>query len=403
MLQLLDGIKVIDCASFVAGPAAATIMADFGADVVKIEPPGIGDTYRNSRGAPGSPPSDYNYAWNLDNRSKRGIELDLKNPAGREVLDRLVADADVFITNTPLPARGRLKTRYQDLAAINPRLIYASLTAYGETGPEANNTGFDSTALWARSSLMDMVRPYPDAPPARSLPGMGDHPTAVSLFAAIMAGLYRRERTGTGTCVHTSLLANGVWWQGIQAQAILTGAEYERRPPREAAANALHNLYATRDKRWFHLVLIPEDKHWGALIEAIDRPEIGSDTRFASREARHANSVALVALLDGAFAGHDWAHWKSTLERFHLTYGLVGSLRDIPEDRQMLESDVLTPIDDERAGAKYLVNSPIWVADAPKRKPALAPALGEHTEVVLQEAGYDGEAIKALRKAGAIP
>ncbi len=402
-MGLLEGIKVIDCASFVAGPAAATVMADFGADVVKIEPPGIGDSYRNSRRAPGNPACDYDFGWILDNRSKRGIELDLKNPAGREVLYRLVAGADVFITNTPLPARARLGTRYEDLAAVNPRLVYASLTAYGETGPEADNGGFDSTALWARSSLMDMLRPYPEAPPARSLPGMGDHPTAMSLFAAIMAGLFRRERTGSGTLVHTSLLANGVWWQGIQAQAMLTGAEFERRAAREQAANALHNLYQTRDERWFHLVLIPEDRHWPALVEAIDSPEIGADPRFQTREARHENAAALIALLEARFGGHDWAHWKATFERLRLTSGLVGSLRDIPQDRQMLEADVLTPIDDERAGADYVVNSPIWVADAPKRKPALAPALGEHTETVLRDAGYDDDAIRALRKAGAIP
>ena len=403
MSQLLEGIKVIDCASFIAGPAAATVMADFGADVIKVEPPGIGDTYRNTRGAAGNPPCEVNYAWILDNRSKRSIELDLKNPAGREALYRLAAASDVFITNTPLPARARLGTRYEDLAAVNPRLIYASLTAYGETGPEAGHAGFDSTALWARSSLMDMVRPYPEAPPARSLPGMGDHPTAISLFAAIMAGLYRRERTGAGTCVHTSLLANGVWWQGIQAQAMLSGAEFQRRPPREEAATALHNLYETRDKRWFHLVLIPEERHWDGLVEAIGRPEIGSDPRFATRQTRQRNSKALITLLDGAFAGQDWAYWKASFERHRLTYGVVGTLRDIPEDPQMLAADVLTPIDDERAGANFVVNSPLWVADAPKRKPALAPALGEHTESILREAGYDAAAIKALREAGAIP
>ena len=403
MSLLLEGIKVIDCASFIAGPAAATVMADFGADVVKIEPPGIGDTFRNSRNAPGNPASEVNYGWVLDNRSKRGIELDLKDPAGREVLHRLVAGADVFITNTPLPSRARLKTRYEDLAALNPRLIYASLTAYGESGPEAGNPGFDSTALWARSSLMDMVRPYPDAPPARSLPGMGDHPTAMSLFGAIMAGLYRRERTGEGAHVHTSLMANGVWWQGFQVQAMLSGAEFKRRPPREESASALHNLYETRDGRWFHLVLIPEDRHWGALLEAIERPEIGADQRFASREARHANARTLIALLDEAFGCHDWAHWKPTFERLRLPYGLVNTLRDIPEDEQMLAADVLTPIEDARAGADHVVNSPLWIAQAPKRKPALAPELGEHTEEVLREAGYDAAGIAALREAGAIP
>ena len=193
MSRFLDGIRVIDAASFIAGPVATTVMADFGADVVKIEPPG-GDTYR-TRG-PGYPPSPYNFPWIVDNRSKRGLALDLRTPDGQRVLHRLVRDADVFVTNAPLDSRERLGVRWEDLAPLNPRLIYGSITAYGEAGEEASRPGFDATALWARTGLMDLVRPSPDAPPSRSLPGMGDHPTGMSLFGAIMAALYQRERTG---------------------------------------------------------------------------------------------------------------------------------------------------------------------------------------------------------------
>ncbi|HET8833294.1 MAG TPA: CoA transferase, partial [Gemmatimonadales bacterium] len=173
-MRLLDGIRVIDAASFIAGPVAATVMADLGAQVIKVEPP-AGDTYR-LRNA-GYPPSPYNFPWIVDNRSKRGLALDLRAEAGQRVLHRLIAGADVFVTNVPLDGRARLGVRWEDLAPLNPRLIYASITAYGETGAEAARPGFDSTALWARSGLMDLVRPSPDSPPARSLPGMGDHPT----------------------------------------------------------------------------------------------------------------------------------------------------------------------------------------------------------------------------------
>jgi len=182
---LLAGVRVIDAASFIAGPVATTIMADLGADVIKIEPPD-GDPYRNRTGGPGVAESPYNYRWIIDNRTKRGLALDLRQPAGQTVIHRLVERADVFVTNTPLDSRARLRIRWEDLAPLNPRLVYASMTAYGERGDEAPRTGFDATALWARTGLMDLVRPSPDSPPARSLPGMGDHPTGVSLFAAIM-------------------------------------------------------------------------------------------------------------------------------------------------------------------------------------------------------------------------
>ena len=175
----LAGLKVIDCASFIAAPVATTVLADFGADVIKIEPPS-GEPYRRDDPAMRVPYSEYPYNYIVDNRSKRGITLDLKIDAGRKVLHKMLESADVFVTNAPFPARKRLQVRYEDFKELYPRLIYASVTAYGEQGPEADRTGFDSTALWARTGLMDLVKPAPDSAPARSLPGMGDHPTAIS-------------------------------------------------------------------------------------------------------------------------------------------------------------------------------------------------------------------------------
>src|SRR5437763_2987894 len=230
MTRLLDGIRVIDAANFIAGPVSTTIMADFGADVIKVEPP-TGDVYR-VRGA-GYVPSPYNYPWIVDNRTKRSIAIDLRTKDGQAILHRLVRDVDVFVTNAPLDSRERLRVRYEDLSPLNARLVYASISAYGETGEEASKPGFDSIAWWARTGLMDLVRPSPDSAPARSLPGMGDHPTGMSLFGAIMAGLYHRERTGRGTMVATSLMANGLWWNAIQVQGILCRARPMGPPPRE--------------------------------------------------------------------------------------------------------------------------------------------------------------------------
>src|SRR5262250_1330000 len=295
--HLLGGLRVIDAASFIAGPVAATILADLGADVIKLEPP-AGDPYRHRTGGPGVPESPYNYRWIVDNRTKRGLAVDLRAAEGRAVLHRLVARADVFVTNTPLDSRARLGIRWEDLAPLNPRLVYASITAYGERGEEAPRTGFDSTALWARTGLMDLVRQSPDSPPSRSLPGMGDHPTGVSLFAAIMTALYRRERTGRGSMVSTSLMANGLWWNAIQVQAALCGAPVEPRPPREEAASALANLYRCADGRWFLLNVLNEDRDWPGLLKALGHVELGEDPRFATTPARRAHARVLSTALD---------------------------------------------------------------------------------------------------------
>src|SRR5713101_5299203 len=321
---LLAGVRVIDAASFIAGPVATTIMADLGADVIKIEPPD-GDPYRHRTGGPGVAESPYNYRWIVDNRTKRGLALDLREPAGRAVLQRLVERADVFVTNTPLDSRAKLGIRWTDLAPLNARLVYASITAYGEHGAEASRTGYDATALWARTGLMDLVKPSPDSPPARALPGMGDHPTGVALFAAIMTALYRRELTGQGSMVSTSLLANGLWMNAVQIQAALSGAKVEPRPPREEAASALANLYRCADERWFLLNILAEDRDWPRLVRAIEQPDLLEDPRFASAPARRANARGLVAVLDAAFARRPWAEWRTILHAQVLSFGDVGT------------------------------------------------------------------------------
>src|SRR5919198_4606308 len=372
---MLAGLRVIDAASFIAGPVATTILADLGADVVKIEPPD-GDLYRHRTRGPGVAESPYNYRWIVDNRTKRGLALDLRQPAAQAVLHRLVERADVFVTNTPLDSRARLRIRWDDLRPLNARLIYASVTAYGEHGDEAARSGFDATALWARTGLMDLSRASAEAPPSRSLPGMGDHPTGITLFAAILAALYQRERTGRGTMVSTSLMANGLWWNAIQVQAALCGARVDLRPPREEAATALVNLYRCADGRWFVLNVIAEERDWPRLLEAVERPELAQDPRFAAMPARHANARALISVLDAVFAARPWAEWRKRLDAAGIPFGVVGTVDDARDDPQMIASGALVPIDDPRAGARLTVASPLWLEGQEKVPPCYPPELG---------------------------
>src|SRR5438876_5931795 len=325
--RVFDGLKVIDCASFIAGPAAATVMSDFGAEVIKIEPPGAGDPYRRRATPPVGSGLASNPGFALDGRNKKSLALDLRSPAGQEVLRRLVADADVFITNYPPPVRRRLGITYEDLAPLNQRLIYASFTGYGETGPEADKPGFDATAWWARSGLMHLVRAGEEVPPARSLPGMGDHPSAMGTYGAIVTALYQRERTGKGNYVSSSLLANGLWANGCSVQAALCGDRVAPQPPREAAQNALRVHYQCRDGRWLLLSIAADEWRWDKFKECLDDPVL-DDPRFATVESRERHARDLLVELDRIFATHDLAQWRRVLDDAGIIFGIVDETQD---------------------------------------------------------------------------
>ncbi|MFT3952917.1 MAG: CoA transferase [Piscinibacter sp.] len=393
---MFEGLKVVDCASYIAAPVAATILADFGADVVKVEPLS-GDPYRRLHVTKGQPESPVNYPWLQANRSKRGLALKLGTPEGDRVMRRLAAGADVFITNYPFPVRRRLGIDAATLTGLNERLIYASFSAYGETGAEADKPGFDSNAFWARSGLMDQVRADSSLPPARSVPGLGDNPSGVALFGAIAAGLYQRCQTGRGGHVSSHLLANGLWANSYLTQARLAGATIPDRLPREAALNPLMNHYRTRDNRWLLLSLLNGDDQWPVLAERLGRADLIDNPDFATGPARAAHARALIDILDGVIGAKTLAEWRAALDGHGLTFGFVASAEDMLGDPQMRVSGALTPFADL---AMETVSSPFWVEGSPKRPPRRAPDLGEHSVDVLRDLGLSEAEIADLRAGG---
>jgi len=398
MATLFGDLLVIDCASFIAGPAAATIMSDFGARVIKIEPPEIGDSYRQLMKVPGVPQASRDYYWTLDNRNKESLALDLKAEAARPVFEALIRKADVFITNFPGPIRDRLKLRPDDVLALNPRIIYASLTPYGEEGPEKDRTGYDATAWWARSGLMDTVRATPATEPALSVPGMGDHPTATALYAAIATALYRRERTGKGGVVSTSLLANGLWSNACYIQGALCGADLSVRLQR-GQRGAITEIYRCKDDRWFMLAMLNQAREWPLLLECIAKPEWAADVRFATPQDRRANAPILLRELEQVFLARPWLEWRAMFIKAGITFGPIVQPAEHIECPQVAANAMLPEFADE-PGLRT-VDSPIRIAGETKPAPHMAPAIGQHTRALLAEFGISPTDIDRMIKEGA--
>src|SRR5277367_6365152 len=398
-VNIFSGLKVVDLASFIAGPSAAVILSDFGADVIKVEPPS-GDIWRVGHKIPPQPQASDAYPWHLANRNKRGISLDLKSPSAGLVLKRLVEWADVFIVNTPHPARKRLNLEYDDVAKWNPKLIYADLTGFGEKGPDADLPGFDITAYWARSGLLSMTRDA-GVPPTWPVAGSGDNATAVGLYSAIVTALYRRERTGNGSHVTTSLLAQGVWSASVSIQAALCGATFYGQHDRKNPANAALNVYRAKDDTWF--VLIVTSDKLAAVANAIGRADLLADPRFSDPVKLVQNMPQLAEILDQVFAAQPMSHWYEVFSGVHVTFGAVRGPREVIEDPQLRLNDIVVPLDGAGGKLSTTISSPIQIHGIAKVPAKRAPALGEHNGEVLEQLGFSASEIDALHASGAVP
>ena len=392
---LLSGLKVIDAASFIAGPSAATIMSDYGADVIKIEPQ-TGDSLRNLISNGRMPEGPENYCWELTSRNKRSLSLNLKEKEAHDILIELIKEADVFVTNMPFPVRKKLNIRAEDVMPHNDKLIYASLTGYGETGPDADRTAYDSMAWWARSGLMDFVRPSENSPVAWSTPGMGDHPTGMALYGAIMTALYRRERTGEGGEVSTSLMSNGAWANGVFIQAALMDVEFPKRP-QPLPRHPFYDFYTTKDSREFALGMINSRIEWPKLIQVLGRND-WLERELFDFDNPFENADILRSELSQEFGARKLVEINDLLRNTGVTFGVLGKTTDHREDSQFLLTETLVPIDHESFDHLLTVNSPFQIKDEKKVNFTRAPKVGEHTKEVLKQYGLSDEELNDLKE-----
>jgi crotonobetainyl-CoA:carnitine CoA-transferase CaiB-like acyl-CoA transferase len=396
---ILSGLRVIDCGTYVAGPASATMMSDFGAEVIKIERPQGGDLYRFMADQPGFAKADINWAWILTSRNKKSVAIDLSVPQGRDILIRLVKTADVFVTNYQHPLLEKFQLTWEQLQPQNAHLIYAHLTGYGDTGDDADAPAYDALAYWARSGLMMSVVGL-DGTPAAPRPAMGDHPTAVSLFGAIMLGLYHRERTGKGLKVGTSLMASGAWANACDLQAKFCNATFPQRGADGTPPNPLAAGYLSRDRKAFLVILLDPDKEFPNLCRVLGYEELATNPLFATTEARAENGPALFAILQGQFEARDLAEWRVLFKEADIKWAPLPKLEEVADDPQMRAAGAFVDLDYPGRGKLTTVSSPVFASAGEKRMPTLAPRLGAHTNEVLRDLGYDDATIAALVRNG---
>jgi crotonobetainyl-CoA:carnitine CoA-transferase CaiB-like acyl-CoA transferase len=402
MTAPLEGIRVLEVANWLAAPAAAALMADLGADVIKVEPP-EGDVFRAFVLASMGYTHEFagNYAFEVDNRGKRSVTIALDRPGGPALVRRLAEGVDVFLTNLVQPRREKYGLTFEDVRAANPRIVYASFSGYGTRGPDLGRPGFDYAAFWARSGLMGLLG-EPPSPPPLCRGGQGDHTTALNLLAAVLAALRLRDRTAEGQHVEVTLQGTGMWTLAGDLSAALVAREQPTRHVRTQPANPIWNSYQARDGLWILLVMPQPDPYWPRFCAAIDRPEWGSDPRYDSLAKRRSESAALTAAISARFAELDRAEWARKLDAQGLIWAPVATLPDVIDDPQVREMGWITELEHPTLGRFETLGTPFKLYGADVRPRGPAPSVGEHTFEVLEALGLDDEELARLAQDGVI-
>ncbi len=396
----LEGVRVVEIGVWIAGPAAGGILADWGADVVKIEPPGIGDPARLFQRMLGAD-LPFNPPFEMDNRSKRSVVLDLAKPEGRELGLALIERADVLVTNVRPAGLARIGFDPDALLTRFPRLVYGLVTGYGNTGPDADRAAYDIAGFWARSGIAHMLT-QPGSHPPFQRGGMGDHNTGLAAAGAICAALLARARTGKGQLVSTSLLREGLYTLSFDLATALRLGVGLAVGNRKTMGNPCINNYQAGDARWFWIVGLEGDRHWPPLARAAGHPEWQDDPRFATAAARAMNAAALIAELDAVFASKTRDEWAKVFEtEAELWWAPVQNLEEVIADPQAHAGGGFCEVPDGDA-AVLLPASPADFDGTPWRPRWMAPTLGQHTREVLGELGKSEADIEALRDRGVV-
>ena len=402
-LSPLTGIRVLEIGAWNAVPSAGALMADLGADVIKVEPP-EGDAFREFQMRLAGYDHDFatNYIFQLDNRGKRSLTVALDKPGGPELVRRLCGDVDVFVVNMLARRRERFGLTWEELRAVNPRLICVSFTGYGLRGPDADRPGFDYAAFWARSGLMSVIG-EPPSPPPICRGGQGDHTTALNLLAAVLAALRLRDLTGEGQHVEVTLQRTGVWTLGSDIQSALIAKQQPPRHDRTAPANPLWNTYQAGDGRWILLAMPrPDPDYWPAFCRAVEREDWIADAALGSVATRRERTRELTAAIAAIFADHSTAYWTARLDEFRLIWAPVATLPEVIADPQLREMGAFETIDHPAYGRFETLSVPFSIEGAAIHSRGPAPEVGQHNERILADLGLSVEEIEALVMGGVL-
>jgi crotonobetainyl-CoA:carnitine CoA-transferase CaiB-like acyl-CoA transferase len=406
LVSILAGVRVLEVSQMSFVPSAAAVLADWGAEVVKVEHPVRGDLQRGStinKVPPDGWRDGFVMMWENANRGKRSIGIDLAQPQGRQLLDELIDTADVFLTNFLPDARRKLRIEPADVQGRNPNVVYARGSGYGARGPKAEAAGYDLVCFWHSTGIShELTAPGAEQPTAMPGPAFGDYTAGMAFAGGIAAALYHRERTGHAAVVDVSLLSAGLW----STQASLVGADLVRqeampRIPRDEMANPLTQTYRTADGRFIALCMLQADKYWASFCETIGHPELSTDTRLADMRARAANAAYCVEQLDKVFAERTFEDWKQSLARQEGPWAGVQTPGEAMRDEQAAANGYVQDVDYGGGRVARLVASPVQFDERPViLNPA--PAIGEHTDEVLQELGKGWDEIVQLKIDGSI-